>query len=191
MRERKRAASRAATVDAALRLFVERGYDAVTVGDICTAADIAPRTFFRYFATKDDVLAEPAREMVTQLEDSFAGTSPDVPDTEALRAAFRALGAYVLDHAERYLLFLRAARTAPGPLTSPLLALSSRERELAIDVAARRGAAEPPDWRTRLVVALAVAGFRTWLDDLLVGVAEPLAHLDEVLDAALGPRPGG
>ena len=43
LRERKRAHSRAATVDVAMRLFAERGYDAVTVADICTAAEIAPR----------------------------------------------------------------------------------------------------------------------------------------------------
>ena len=61
LRERNRVDNRAATVDAAFALFAERGYCHVTVADICEAAGIGRRTFFRYFATKDDVLTEPAR----------------------------------------------------------------------------------------------------------------------------------
>ncbi len=41
--------------------------DGLTVADICAAAGIGRRTFFRYFATKDDVLSEPAREMAARV----------------------------------------------------------------------------------------------------------------------------
>ena len=54
VRERNRVDNRAATSDAALALFAARGFDHVTVADICAAAGIGRRTFFRYFATKDD-----------------------------------------------------------------------------------------------------------------------------------------
>jgi hypothetical protein len=66
LRERNRVDNRAATVDAAFVLFAERGYCHVTVADICEAAGIGRRTFFRYFAIKDDVLTEPAREMTVR-----------------------------------------------------------------------------------------------------------------------------
>jgi hypothetical protein len=66
LRERNRVDNRAATVDAAFVLFAERGYCHVTVADICESAGIGRRTFFRYFATKDDVLTESAREMTVR-----------------------------------------------------------------------------------------------------------------------------
>jgi AcrR family transcriptional regulator len=55
-REAKKAATRRAIQEQALRLFLERGYDATTVEQISTAADVSHMTFFRYFPTKESVV---------------------------------------------------------------------------------------------------------------------------------------
>lgn len=199
VRDRRRADSRARTIDVALRLFVERGYDAVTVADICAAADIAPRTFFRYFPAKEDVLAEPVRELSDRMTGYLAEAPAGLDDAAALRAAVRRLGEHVVADRARFTRFFRAAREASALRTHPAARLADRELDLVEGLARRAGrpVAPPGDWRTRLVVARTTAAFRIWLDDLVAadgaahegaaheGVAtDPLAHLDEVLAAS-------
>ncbi|GGX51068.1 TetR/AcrR family transcriptional regulator [Streptomyces noursei] len=55
-RERKRERTRQAIVDAAADLFERRGYEGTTIADIADAAEIGTRTFFSYFASKEELL---------------------------------------------------------------------------------------------------------------------------------------
>ena len=64
LRERKKAKTRAAIQEHALRLFKEQGYEATTVEQIAEAAEVSPSTFFRYFPTKEDVVAYDAWDPV-------------------------------------------------------------------------------------------------------------------------------
>src|ERR1700742_4481725 len=82
LRDRQRAQIRADIRRSAFRLFVERGYDAVTTEEIATAAGVSPRTFFRYVPTKEELLLAPVRHggaaIVNLLEQRPAGEAPDV-----------------------------------------------------------------------------------------------------------------
>ncbi|GAA1460113.1 TetR family transcriptional regulator [Williamsia maris] len=64
LRERKKVQTRARLIDVALELCDSQGFDATTVEQISDAADISPRTFNRYFATKEDVILAPIDDMV-------------------------------------------------------------------------------------------------------------------------------
>jgi AcrR family transcriptional regulator len=185
LRERKRAHSRATTVDVALELFAERGYEHVTVADICAAAQIAPRTFFRYFPTKDDVLAEPARDLAERVAEFVTAAPAELADAEVLMLAMRQLGKYVLIEHSRLAAFFRVAGDVSTLRPPPLMRLADGERELVEQLLRRRPAGSSPDWRTRLLVARAVAAFRVWLGDLATDTGpDPLQHLDEILAAS-------
>src|ERR1700678_2942198 len=84
-RSRKRLATRQAISDAATRLFIERGFDQVTVDEIAAAADVGRMTVFNHFPRKEDMFFdrdEEGREMLRQaLRQRDPGTSP----IEALR----------------------------------------------------------------------------------------------------------
>jgi AcrR family transcriptional regulator len=66
-RTRKKERTRAQIYDAAMQLFLARGYDAVTIDEICAAADVARGTFFLHFPTKDGLLGEYGRQALAEL----------------------------------------------------------------------------------------------------------------------------
>ncbi|MGY1743443.1 MULTISPECIES: TetR/AcrR family transcriptional regulator [unclassified Blastococcus] len=181
LRERKRAHARAATVDAALALFAEHGYDKVTVADICAAAAIAPRTFFRYFPSKVDVLAAPVQDLADRLIETITTAPLGVDDIEVLRRGLREVGERIVAEEGSMALLFRLVRNAEEVRTSPWMSLEDHELRIAGFLATRRGGATP-DWRMRVDVARLLASFRIWLSDFADQVsADPLVHLDEVL----------
>ncbi|KAB3522706.1 TetR family transcriptional regulator [Corynebacterium sp. zg254] len=79
VREEKRRATHAALQDHATRLVLERGFDAVTVEDICTAVGISPRTFFNYFPSKEVAVLGPEPELPGEASvEWFDGTRAEV-----------------------------------------------------------------------------------------------------------------
>ena len=181
LRERNRVDNRAATVDAAFALFADRGYCHVTVADICDAAGIGRRTFFRYFATKDDVLTEPAREMAARVAAAITAAPAGMPEPQVLRQALTEIAAYALSHRARLHQLAEVRKASADIRWSPLTRLSEQEQALAGQLAARRG--EQPGWPTRLLVARAVAGLRVWLDDITsTDCADPWQHLQQIFD---------
>jgi AcrR family transcriptional regulator len=92
LRERKRTRTRAALIEAAAELFERRGYDGTTIADIAAAADISTRTFFSYFASKEDVLFPDADARVLAALTAIDERRPDERPTEILLRALTELG---------------------------------------------------------------------------------------------------
>lgn len=87
LRERKKARTRFAIQQEALKLFREQGYGATTVEQIAEAAEVSPSTFFRYFPTKDALVLTDDYDPI--MVDRFRAQPPELGAVAAFRAAFR------------------------------------------------------------------------------------------------------
>ncbi|MGW0005946.1 TetR/AcrR family transcriptional regulator [Nocardia grenadensis] len=89
-RARKKAATRQKIADTALRLFLERGYDAVGIRDVAAAADVAVTTLFSHFASKEALVFEQDENFEQSLTQAVVARTPHEPLIPALRREIRA-----------------------------------------------------------------------------------------------------
>jgi|SRR5688572_25822233 AcrR family transcriptional regulator len=113
-RARKKAQTRQAIYDAAMRLFLARGYDAVTVEDVCAAADVAKGTFFLHFPTKDALLAEYGYQATDDLRERLATHRGGA--ASALRFVLRTLAERAERHPEIVRLTIRETMARPAAI---------------------------------------------------------------------------
>ncbi|MFF3171016.1 TetR/AcrR family transcriptional regulator [Streptomyces sp. NPDC057900] len=90
-RERKKAATRQKIADTALRLFLERGYDAVGIRDVAAEADVAVTTLFSHFASKEALVFEQDADFEQRLTQAVTGRAPHEPLLPPLRREIHAL----------------------------------------------------------------------------------------------------
>ncbi|WP_214400902.1 TetR family transcriptional regulator [Pseudonocardia lacus] len=96
LRERKKQRTRDALTDAAYALFREKGFDATTVDEIAAAVEVSPRTFFRYFASKEDLALAPLNQQLAAMLTALAAR----PAGESVLTALRAATVEVLEACE-------------------------------------------------------------------------------------------
>ncbi|MFH8980578.1 TetR/AcrR family transcriptional regulator [Streptomyces varsoviensis] len=102
-RERKKAATRKALSDAALELFLERGYDKVTVAEIAAAADTAVTTVFAHFpAGKEALILDDSGEREASLAAAVRGRPAGSSALDALHASFAARAPFATNLPEEY-----------------------------------------------------------------------------------------
>ena len=91
LRERTRRAVQAEISETAMRLFVEQGFDTTTIDQIAQQAGISRRSFFRYFATKEDVVLGNLADRGRAIQAALVARPADEPAWEALLGAFAVL----------------------------------------------------------------------------------------------------
>jgi AcrR family transcriptional regulator len=191
LRERRKALTAAELEAAAYRLFGERGFDNVTVDDIAAEADVSRRTFFRYFASKEDVLLADHFVQLARLREAMAARPPDEPIVTALRNALLSLADDFEERKEKVILRGRLMRDTPSLQARSLVHQKLWEDAMQELVAIRLGVDPVKDLRPGVVSAAALAAMRvaftTWLTagckgDLIELTTEAL----DLLDGGLG-----
>lgn len=132
LRERKRARTRQALIDAATDLFERRGYEQTTVADIAAAAEIGTRTFFSYFASKEDLLFPDSDARVQATVEAIATRRPGDRPADVLLRALQDVGeAEDAMAGRRAALRARLTRTVPAVRGRGLQAQLDAQREIA------------------------------------------------------------
>lgn len=190
LRDRQRAQILTDIRRAAFRLFVERGYDAVTTEEIASAAGVSPRTFFRYVAAKEELLLAPVRHggtaIVALLEERPAAEQPEIALINAIITRTRSFG--VAD-TEEWRAALLVAPDLLGKLTVHLPADRERATKLT---AARMGVNSDSDIRPALLVQLAFAAadfaFQQWVRQSSKKPRALNRYVTEALEAIKSPH---
>ncbi|OBG36817.1 transcriptional regulator [Mycobacterium alsense] len=165
LRDRQRAQVRADIRRAAFRLFIERGYDAVTTEEIAAAAGVSARTLFRHVPAKEELLLAPVRyggaAIVSLLEDRPAGEPPDVALINAIVTRTRSFDRADCEEWRKALL------VAPDLLDKVTLHRPTDKERAAKLIAERMGANPDEDIRPGLLVQIAFAAadfaFQQWV----------------------------
>ena len=99
LRERKKLKTRAAIQKEAMRLFLEKGFDATTIEEIAEAVEISPSTFFNYFPSKEDVVFED--ELDPLILTAFDALPTETHPVRRLRMAMQTVFAHLTPEQDR------------------------------------------------------------------------------------------
>ncbi|MHA6800275.1 TetR/AcrR family transcriptional regulator [Bounagaea algeriensis] len=170
-REQNKVKTRRALKDAALDLALEQGMESLTVEAISEAAEVAPRTFFNYFACKEDALIVEAAEVAADLHRMITERPSAEPPLRALRAVIAQSDVFGAVHADRKRILARQRLVHEHPsLMSRQLAQYARVERIFTEALAERLGVDPEqDLRPELLAALTVSvlrvAMRRWTAD--------------------------
>lgn len=181
-RETKKLRTRHALIDAALELFASDGYDTTSVEAIAERAGVSPRTFFRYFPSKEDVLFFGEYDYTRSFTGVYLAQPPTTPEYQAIRDSFLVLCPALARIKQRIVRYEIAIGTST--------VLRGRERQhdaenrsvIAAALATRRDL-PAPDHECELLAAVAQLALRSGLQWWLASsVNDPRPFVESAFD---------
>ncbi|WP_345214684.1 mycofactocin system transcriptional regulator [Georgenia halophila] len=170
---------RARSTDAAtlgsigLQLFIERGFDEVTVDDIAAAAGIGRRTFFRYFPSKNDLPWGDFDALLAMMREYLAAVPPEIPLFDALHDAVIEFNRFPDEERESHRRRMEVLLRTPTLVAHSALRYQAWRQVIAEFVGRRLGV--PPTALQPQTIGWACLGIS------LAAYDEWLAHEDHVL----------
>jgi len=181
----------------AVDLFAEHGYDRTTIDDIATAAGVSRRTFFRYFASKDDVMVQ-ATDTYGDLLVEAVKESAGAPPLQIVESAVRRLAAFVVvqPRARLAMQIILENPSARGAQLSEYSVITERVAEAFADAGAA-GDGHAPTLLASLTFVLLNRVFQSWYErstdigpivDEVVGAFHELSRAPRPRAPRHGPR---
>lgn len=184
LRARKKRRTRDAIERAALDLFEQNGFEGTTIDEIASAADIAPRTFFHYFPSKEDVVLADYTLRLDQVLDALGEEAGDrSPWSTLRRVLLQVAGDYEAER-DKLLRRFRIVQAAPSVTARHLQLQAGWEGAVTGAVSSWLDVDPLTDVRPRLIAGAAMASMRAslhrWLTD--DGSTHLPDHLEECFD---------
>ena len=186
LRERKKAKTRQAIQDQAIRLFQEQGYDRTTVEQIAEAAEVSPSTFFRYFPTKEDVVMYDALDPL--LIEAFRRQPPELTALRAMRESMHEIwGALTREEMDEQFERGRLAYTVPALRERYVLEMV-RTVGLMVGMVAERLGRPADDFEIRVMTGAVMGGVLAAMVPMYDGSGEvdAIAAVDRAVEVLEG-----
>jgi AcrR family transcriptional regulator len=181
LHERKQELVRSELASVAWDLFGKKGYEATTVAEIAAAARVSRRTFFRYYASKEDVLTETSDDLAEAMLQSLAQRPREEPPLVAIERALMPVLESRLALTERSRTIIRLLRESRSLRRAMLERHALMEERLAVQLADRLGVDPARDSAPALLAFVARAmmdtAFNVWYDQGRTDVAGLVAEL--------------
>ncbi|MGW4471843.1 TetR family transcriptional regulator [Nonomuraea sp. NPDC004354] len=195
--QRKRQLVADELTQAALNLLTRKGFDAVTIDEIVAAAGVSRRTFFRYFASKEDVVVQFLAEMGAGMRAELAARPAEEPPSAALRHTVWVSVNACAGHADRALRVVQLILRTPTLLARFLERQTQWREELTGELARRLELDPATDMYPQLAAGMALNAFDTvlqrWSDsdgseDHTLLIDRAFAVIAPALDTAAGDQ---
>jgi AcrR family transcriptional regulator len=171
LRERKKRLAQATIEETALRLFQQQGYEQTSIQDIADAVMMSSRTFFRYFASKEEVLFGPSRAVLSDGLRFLRQVAPIESPHAALRAGLVYLASQYQQQRTSFLICYQVAMQTPSIAPLYLYALMETEPAMCEALYAHLEAATNRH-EIRFLVAIYITTLRVALTEWLENEAQ-------------------
>lgn len=189
LRERNKLRTRQEIADATIRLAAERGLEHVTVEQIAAAADVAPRTFFRYFDSKEEALLADHPDRLALLREKLRSRPASEGPLTAVRAAILDIAGDLDEHRDLMLCKVRLMEDNPTLRGRSLEMMGDLELMIAEALAERTGVDLATDFRPLVMAGAVCTAMRVAIDRW--GTDGGTADITEMVASALDVLDGG
>lgn len=188
LRERKKRLVQATIEETALRLFQQNGYDQTSIQDIADAVMMSPRTFFRYFASKEDILFAPTQALVNDGIRYIQSVLPTELPLPALTATFLYIASQYEERKDTFMIRYQVAKETPQLASMYLYSLVAMESAICDALCSHlETATTRRDMHFLVAICMAAlrVAFETWLEqgasgDIVALVRENLERLSSL-----------
>jgi AcrR family transcriptional regulator len=164
LRERKKLATRVALSHAAWSLMVEHGLDAVTPEAIAEAADVSPRTFRNYFASREEAILDELVRRASSLTDGVRARPASEPVWDSLVHVLPTVVAGIVGERRDIVVLMRAIKCDPAMQAQHLVTFERGHQLLVETIAERTGTDAERDLAPRLLAAATAVVLRTSIE---------------------------